>query len=60
MLHSEDLIWLFEERCFGYVVELGSYYSKVAYSRDGIDYEVLMENNEFEFMEDRYFDHDDE
>lgn len=53
MLYSEGLVWLPDERVFGRIVgPMGAYYSTIAYIKGGMEYEVLMENNEFELVED--------
>lgn len=59
MLRPENLVWLLEERTFGYLVHYGAHFSTVTFTRDGIDYEVFVENDEFVVMEDT-FDYDDE
>lgn len=46
-------MWLLEERVFGEIVgALGAYYTTIAYTKGGIEFEVLMENDDFELMED--------
>lgn len=53
----EGLVWLHQERTFGYVVGgLGAYYTTVWYLLGGIEYEVLMENDDFELVEDLIID----
>lgn len=49
---DDDIVWLTEERTFARLVEMGAFYSVVKYTRDGIDYEVIVENDEFVFGED--------
>lgn len=55
-------VYLTYERCFGSVVgPLGAYYSLVRYTKGGIEYEVLIENDEIQLLEDlnEYDDNDD-
>lgn len=53
----DGLVWLFEERTYGYVVGgIGAYYTTVWYLLGGIEYEVLMENDDFELVEDLIVD----
>jgi hypothetical protein len=56
MLYPEDLssgglIWLKYERVYGTIVNMGAYYSTVSFHKNGIDYEVVVENDEFYFVE---------
>jgi len=46
-----ELIWLTEERCFGYLLEMGAYYSRVIFKRDGMEYDTYIENDEYEIWE---------
>lgn len=46
-----EIVWLTEERCFAQLLNLGAYMSTVRYTRGGIEYEVLIDNDEFEFYE---------
>ena len=52
MLHRESLIWIIDERIYGELVTMGAYYSTVRYVRDGLEYEVDLENDEFILVED--------
>ena len=44
-----EIVWLEEERCFAELVRLGAYCSHVRYTRGGIEYEVLVDNDEFTY-----------
>lgn len=61
MSHREaEVVWLTEERCFGTVEgALGAYYTTIKYIKGGIEFEVLMENDEFKLLEDMV-EYDDE
>lgn len=45
------IIWLSQERVYGYLISLGAFASRVAYVQDGHDYDVWVENDEFEIWE---------
>lgn len=54
------VVWLDDEHCFGRIVgALGAYYTNIRYIKGGMEYEVLMENDEFTLLED-FFEYDDE
>lgn len=60
VLYPENLVWLPYEHVYGTIVGgLGAYYTMIAYTKAGIEYEVLMENDEFELMEDTLIEYDD-
>lgn len=52
MNREPEYVWIIEERTYGILLHHGAYYSMVRYTRGGIDYEVLIENDEFELWED--------
>lgn len=45
-----EIVWLIEERYFAELISLGAYFSLVRYTRGGIEYEVLVNNDEFTFF----------
>lgn len=49
MVERNEIVWLTEERTFARLHHLGAFFSLVSYTRGGIDYEVLVGNDEFEF-----------
>lgn len=55
------VVWLPEERTFGEMIGgMGAYYTMIRYVKGGIEYEVLMENDEFTLLEDLIeYDSDD-
>lgn len=55
-----EIVWLVDERTYAQLVSLGAYFSKVKYTREGIDYEVLVSNDEFEYIEGEDAASDDE
>lgn len=52
-LPEDEVVWLTEERVYGILMARGTWFSMVRYSRGGIDYEVLVENDEYIFREDQ-------
>lgn len=53
------VVYIPEVKTYGFIVGMmGAYYTTVRYVSGGIDYEVLMENDEFEMMEDTHFEYD--
>lgn len=47
-----QFVWLIEDRTIGVLIQQGAYVSLVRYAKDGTDYEVYLENDEFEFLDD--------
>ena len=54
-----EIIWLEDERTHAWLLSLGAYYSMVRYSKEGIDYEVLVSNDEIKYFEGEDADSDD-
>lgn len=55
MRNPESLVWIPEERAYGHIVgAMGAYYTMIAFTKAGQEYEVLMENEEFEIIGDEY------
>lgn len=51
-------VWLDDEKVFGTIVGgMGAYYTNIRYVKGGMEYEVLMENDEFTLLED-FFEYD--
>lgn len=56
-----NLVWLPEEKVYGFIVGgLGAFYTNIRYVKGGNEFEVLMENDEFELMEDGLIEYDDD
>jgi hypothetical protein len=45
------LVYIPFEECYGHVIHLGAYVSKVRYSIDGIQYETFIENEDIVFLD---------
>ncbi len=62
MCDSKDVVWIMDENVWGSIIGgMGAFYSTVQYTKGGMDFEVLLENDEFRLMEDliEYDDDDD-
>lgn len=46
-----SIIYIPDERVYGEIISYGTYASKIRYSRDGIEYQILMLNEDFEIIE---------
>lgn len=57
-----SLVWLTEERCFGFVAgPLDAYYTLIRWVRGGLEHEEFVENNEFQIIgELNEYDNDDD
>lgn len=53
-----EYVWLTEERTFAELLNLGAHASLVRYTREGHDFEVYVDNDEFEYREDDDSDED--
>ena len=54
------IVFLHEDQVYGDVDSLGTYASLVRYTKDGIDYEELVENSEFTIMDEFVLSHVEE
>lgn len=50
-MSTPEVVWLTDERTFAWLINVGAYYSLVKYTQEGIDYEVLVDNDEYEYIE---------
>lgn len=55
-----EVVWLIYEKHFAFLIHRGAYYSNIEYVRDGKWYEEDIENNEYEFWEERAIDYESE
>lgn len=46
------IVFLLDEKVYGYLINQGAYISKVRYEDNGVLYEVFVENDDFEIIED--------
>ena len=55
-----QFVYIFDEIVIGEIVKEGLYASVVKYSKDGIEYEILMDNEEFTVIQEVGFEHIEE
>lgn len=60
MSRAPEIVWLLEERTYAVLVSLGAYYSVVKFTRGGIDYELQVANDEYEYLEEYAIDYEEE
>jgi hypothetical protein len=53
-------VYIHEEKVYGTVDQLGAFASLVKYKKDGIEQEVLLENDEFAIVDEIVFHHVEE
>jgi hypothetical protein len=44
---TPEYVWLVDERTYAVMIRRGAHVSLVHFSRGGIDYEIMMENDDF-------------
>lgn len=57
---DDEIVWLKEERRPAILVSRGAFFSVIRYITNGIEYEVDVENDDYEFWEERAFDFESE
>ena len=55
-----NVVYIPEEKVYGTVDQLGAFASVVKYTKEGIDHEVLLENDEFAIVDEIVFHHVEE
>ena len=55
-----NVVYIHSEKVWGTVDKLGAFSSMVKYRKGGIDYEVLLENDEFAIVDEIVFEHVEE
>ena len=55
-----SIIFIHEKGVYGSCEKLGAFASDVRYTKDGIEYEVTLENDEFSIMDEIVFEHEEE
>lgn len=55
---DKEIVWLTEDRHFALLIQRDAFYSLVAYTREGINYEVVVKNDDYEFWEEYGFDYE--
>jgi len=59
-LKEPEIVWLTEERRYAEIIYRGAYFSYVKYTLGGIEFEVLIENDDYVFREEYPFEHESE
>lgn len=57
---EDEVVWLKEDRRFAFLVSRGAYYSIVRYTAEGTDFEVQVENDDYDIWEERAIDYESE
>lgn len=61
MAHEHHVIvFILDEQVYGEIINHGAFASLVRFSKDGIEYEIFLENDEFETVEDIVLDIEEE
>ena len=55
-----NVVYIHDEKAYGTVEKLGAYASAVKYQKDGIEYEVILENSDFSIVDEIVFHHIEE
>lgn len=55
-----SIVFIHKEGVYGSCEKLGAFASLVRYTKDDVEYEVLLENDEFSIMDEIVFDHVEE
>lgn len=55
-----NIVFIHTEGCFGSVEKLGAFASLVVYNKDGIEYQELLENEDFSVIDEIAFKHIEE
>ena len=52
-MQDNEIVWLTEQRHYAELISRGAYFSTVVYTREGHEVTIDVENDEYEFWEDR-------
>lgn len=55
-----NVIYIHDLKVYGTIDKMGTYASVVKYTKDGIDYKELIENDEFAIVDEIVFEHVEE
>jgi hypothetical protein len=55
-----NIVYIHDERVYGTVDNLGAFASLVKYQKNGVDHEVLLENEDFAIVDEIVFHHVEE
>lgn len=54
------IVYIHDENVYGTVEKMGAFASEVKYQKDGVEYIILIENDEFAIVEEIVFQHFEE
>ena len=54
------IVYIHDEQVYGTAEKLGAFASQIKYNKNGIDYDVYVENDEFAILEEIVFHHIEE
>jgi len=57
---DDEVVWLFYEKRFAFLVSRHAYHSVVRYQDNGFEHEVEVMNDEYELWEERAIDYESE
>jgi len=60
MAVTDEIVWLTEERTYARLIEVHAYHSVVEFTRGGIDYRIIVVNDEYVYREDHAIEHESE
>lgn len=57
-----EIVYVYDEGCYGYIVQRNAYWAWIKYAKDGNEYEVQILNDDYDIIRegDDEFDSDDE
>jgi hypothetical protein len=50
---EDEVIWYGEERCYAFLVSRHAFFSIIRYTKDGYEYVVAVENDDYDLWEER-------
>lgn len=51
------IVYIYSESCYGMVEKMGAYASEVKFTKDGIEYLEVMDNEDFNIVDEIVFHH---
>lgn len=59
-IEHHPIVYIHDEEVYGEIIHQGAFASIVRFSKDGIEYEIFMENEDFDVVEDITIDIEEE
>lgn len=58
MNEDDELVYLIEERTWGVITgPVGAYYTLISFTKDGVDYEAMIENDDYMPLEEFFLNY---